>query len=294
MKIGIVTVLYNSEKVLDDFFRTLDEQTFKDFILYVIDNSSSDNSLFVAESLSREVNFKTIILPQSENWGVAKGNNIGIDAALADGCDYILLSNNDIVLNPDTIQNLQAGMQQTGATMAVPKIYFHDTGLIWHVGGSFSYYKGITLHRGSGQQDRGQFNKICSIEYAPTCFMLIHSDVFTRVGKMDEKYFVYYDDSDFVWRAVKKGHERLVYIPFSSLQHKESTCTGGNRSVFSLYYVYRNSIYFVRKNMKFPRKQLTLLYSALHTMIRKPFYYDKKQMQLIKKALRDGKNIQIE
>ena len=31
-KIGIVTVLYNSEPVLEDFFRTLNEQTYKNFI----------------------------------------------------------------------------------------------------------------------------------------------------------------------------------------------------------------------------------------------------------------------
>ena len=43
--IGIVTVLYNSENVLEDFFRTLDRQTYRDFSLYVIDNHSPDNSL---------------------------------------------------------------------------------------------------------------------------------------------------------------------------------------------------------------------------------------------------------
>ena len=40
-KIGIVTVLYNSESVLDDFFRTLNEQTYRNFVLYLVDNNSS-------------------------------------------------------------------------------------------------------------------------------------------------------------------------------------------------------------------------------------------------------------
>ena len=48
-KIGIVTVLYNSEKVLQDFFISLNTQTYKNFILYVIDNNSPDNSLVCAQ-----------------------------------------------------------------------------------------------------------------------------------------------------------------------------------------------------------------------------------------------------
>lgn len=47
-KIGIVTVLYNSESVLSDFFTSLEQQTYKNFILYVIDNASPDNSLQIA------------------------------------------------------------------------------------------------------------------------------------------------------------------------------------------------------------------------------------------------------
>lgn len=104
VRIGIVTVLYNSENVLEDFFRTLDRQTYRDFSLYVIDNHSPDNSLDRARELAATVRFRTEIIAEPENWGVAKGNNIGIVRALAEGCEYVLLSNNDIVLEPDTLE----------------------------------------------------------------------------------------------------------------------------------------------------------------------------------------------
>ena len=288
-KIGIVTVLYNSEKVLEDFFRTLDKQTFKDFQLYVIDNASHDNSLAVCNQLAQEVSFKTKIFAEKENWGVAKGNNIGIINALADRCEYVLLSNNDIVLSPDTIQNLYYGLIESKASMAVPKIYFHDTGRIWCAGGRFSYIKGSTPHIGYNQVDNSQYNKERKINYAPTCFMLIHRNVFYSVGLMDEKYFVYYDDSDFVWRAVMQNKEILMYIPYSILYHKESSCTGGAQSDFTLYHLARNSIYFINKNMSFPQKQLTLAYKWLYKMFRMPFVFSKTQVSVIKKGLYDGK-----
>lgn len=290
-KIGIVTVLYNSEKVLEDFFTTLEQQVFKDFTLYVIDNASSDNSLQKCRVLAEQVTFKTKIYPEKENWGVAKGNNIGIINALADRCEYILLSNNDVVLNPDTIQNLLDGMTQMGATMAVPKIYFHDTGLIWCAGGRFSKIKGVTYQFGYNQIDCKKYEAPQLIEYAPTCFMLIDSSVFYRIGLMDEKYFVYYDDTDFVWRAVKKAQEKLVYIPKSCMWHKESSCTGGTQSDFALYYLNRNSIYFCKKNMSIIQKFATLTYIYLHTNFRKTRFFTKEQMRTIKLAQKDSEKL---
>lgn len=252
--IGIVTVLYNCAPVLEDFFRTLDEQTYKDFILYVIDNKSSDNSLDEATRLSHVVGFKCVMLPQEENGGVARGNNIGIKAALADKCEYVLLSNNDIVLEPDTIKNLLDGMNRHGATMAVPKIYYWNTDkVIWMAGGKFKWLKARTKHRGNGEYDEGQYDVDHKIEYAPTCFMLILSDVFQRIGLMDERYFVYFDDTDFVWRAVKKGKEQLCYIYKAVIYHKVSFSTGGDESDFSIKYTNRNRILFVLKH-----------YGALH------------------------------
>lgn len=290
-KIGVVTVLYNSEKVLQDFFESLDQQSFKDFKVYVVDNASPDNSLTEVKRLAESVEFDTEIIIEKENWGVAKGNNIGIKRALEEECEYILLSNNDVVLTVDSIQNLLKGLEKNKAAIAVPKIYFYDTGKIWYAGGYFSYYKGNNPHIGMNEIDDPKFNHSKITEYAPTCFMLIKSEVFNRVGLMDEKYFVYYDDSDFIWRAVKQKREKLMYIPYSQIYHKESSSTGGVLSNFSLYYSSRNNIYFCLKNLKFPQKQLTLLFIYLHTLLRKPFLLTKEQNKLIKQAHKDGKNL---
>lgn len=259
--IGIVTVLYNCAPVLGEFFQTLNEQTYKDFILYVIDNKSSDNSLEEAERLSQIVDFKSVMLPQEENGGVARGNNIGIKAALEDKCDHVLLANNDIVLEPDSIEKLLEGMNRHGATMAVPKIYYWNTDkIIWMAGGKFKWLKARTKHRGERKRDNGQYDVDGNIEYAPTCFMLIQSDVFHRIGLMDERYFVYFDDTDFIWRAIKKGRERLYYIHESLIHHKVSFSTGGDESNFSIRYTNRNRVLFVLKHYGFFHKICVFLF----------------------------------
>jgi len=245
-KIGIVTVLYNSERVLLEFFDSLGIQTYQNFVLYVIDNKSPDNSLQMSTELSKSHTFSTKIIACEVNYGVAKGNNIGIKAALEDECDFVLLSNNDVVLLPETIERLLKGMTMHGTNMAVPKIYIYDTNQFWAAGGRFIKHRGFVGHFGAKEIDNGQYDVAKSVNYAPTCFMLIHKDVFNKVGFMDEKYFVYWDDTDFVYRAIKKN-ETLWYLPDAVLYHNESTSTGKN-SKFRSYYMSRNFIYFARKN----------------------------------------------
>lgn len=287
--IGIITVLYNSETVLEDFFRTLNEQTYRNFVLYLIDNNSLDRSVEKGKEYAKNVDFECKWFLQNENLGVAEGNNIGIKAALADNCDYILLANNDIVLEKDTIQNLLDGLCATDATMAVPKIYYWDKpNTIWTAGGGFLWLQFSTYHRGEHELDKGQYNKKQKINYAPTCFMLIKSAVFDRIGFMDKKYFVYYDDTDFVWRAVKLGSEKLMYIPESCLWHKVSSSTGGSLSEFTIYFAYRNHIYFARKYCHGIKFILFCAYIIFHFFIRKLFFYNRKQLLLILKGYREG------
>lgn len=288
-KIGIVTVLYNSEPVLEDFFRTLNEQTYKDFILYLVDNASKDDSVSKGQKYVKSVSFECKWLLQKENLGVAEGNNIGIKAALEDKCDYVLLSNNDIVLQPDTIEKLLAGMLSMKATMAVPKIYYWDNPKkIWMAGGGFQWLQFSTYHRGENEDDKGQYDESVLIGYAPTCFMLIESSVFSRVGFMDKNYFVYYDDTDFVWRATKIGTEKLVYIPKSVLWHKVSSCTGGSMSNFSLYYSRRNHVYFSMKYCHRVHLMLLILYLMAHFLMINTLIYSAGQNRLILKSYKDG------
>jgi GT2 family glycosyltransferase len=77
-KIGIVTVLYKSESVLPEFFESLEAQTYKNFILYIVDNKSPDNSLAISEAFKTKSTFETVVIANDDNYGVAKGNNIGI------------------------------------------------------------------------------------------------------------------------------------------------------------------------------------------------------------------------
>ena len=223
--IGIVTVLYNSQTVLKDFFNSLDKQHYRNIVLYVVDNKSPDDSLLQAKLLSTNCSFKSIFIENYCNEGIAKGNNLGIEKAISDGCEFILLSNNDVVIYEDTITNLYNRLTKKKVSISVPKIYMYDNKHIWFAGGSFSKLTFLAHHIGFNSKDLGQYDQEKYITYSPTCFMLIHRSVFKSVGMMDGKFFVYWDDTDFVFRALKQKY-KILYVPTSKLEHKESVSTG--------------------------------------------------------------------
>lgn len=286
-KIGIVTVLYNSETVLEEFFDTLSKQTYTNFILYVVDNLSPDQSLVLSEKLAKKYEFETVIIANDANYGVAKGNNIGIKRALENQCDLVLLSNNDIALENETLEKLLSGFDNHNADLAVPKIYYYGTNKIWAAGGGFNLRNGITIQYGMEEEDHGQFDVNMKVEYAPTCFMLIKKDVFESVGVMDENYFVYYDDTDFIYRALNQKNKKLWYISNSVIQHNESTSTG-KMSDFSVRFLWRNLVYFVLKNYNPLYALYVIIYNYLYILIILYFKYSRDQWLIAVRAYREG------
>ena len=102
-KIGLVTITYNAESVLTSFLECVWAQTYKNFILYIVDNESTDNTLSI---LKNQADARLEIIQNNTNLGVAAANNQGIKKALSDNCSQILLLNNDIEFNERLIETL--------------------------------------------------------------------------------------------------------------------------------------------------------------------------------------------
>lgn len=287
-KIGLVTVLYNSEDVLPDFFDSLAKQDYLSYWLYVIDNSPTNASALLAQKLATQHQIHNIsIVRNADNLGVATGNNQGIRLALEAGCKYVLLLNNDIVFQDTALlSNIVTLADHDHEDMIVPKIYYHDSGLIWYAGGHFEYWRGFIRHQGQNKPANTHAMSDRYVEYAPTCFMLIRAEIFKKVGWMDEQYFVYFDDTDFVWRAKNAG-VRIKYWAGGEVWHKVSSSTGGEASAFSIYYLTRNRIYFIRKQMRTVHQSVAIPY-LLITQIIKALAYNQSKRTALWNGIKDG------
>jgi GT2 family glycosyltransferase len=263
MLIGIVTVLYNSDSVLPGFFSSLRGQTERRLRLYIIDNSLTDSGLQLARQLAPESGIDAVFKFNGANLGVAAGNNQGIDLALADGCTHVLLANNDTEFAAGMLTGLLRTLDLTGSSAVTPKLYYYgEANLIWYAGGDIRPWTMRVPHYGMLTRDRGQYDHQSHVAYAPTCFLLLRAEVFAAVGRMDESYFVYYDDADFVWRMGRCGM-RIAFASDLVVLHKVSTSTGGGDSLFTLYYTNRNRLYFIRKHFHGPQKWLSLSFALL-------------------------------
>ena len=253
-KIGLVTITYNSAEVLKPFLDCVWKQTHKNIILYVVDNSSKDSTIKI---LSAESDNRLVLIKNDNNYGVAKANNKGILKAIEDKCDQVLIINNDVEFETTLVEKLLKVQAGHKCSLVSPKMmYFDDPENIWYAGSWFNKSKGyLPLHRGMRELDKGQYDKIVEVEYAPTCCLLAKKEVFEDVGLMNEKYFVYFDDTDFSYRVWKDGRHKILYFPFVEFYHKVGSLTKSfnkqdnriYRGDFFIKQNTRNHIYFLKQ-----------------------------------------------
>ena len=250
-KIGVVTVLFNSAKVIMPFIECVISQQHTKFNIYIIDNNSQDNSL---EIISNFTDSRIRLIRNDSNIGVAAANNIGIKNAFKDNCSKVLLLNNDIEFSSNLFSGLIQAQDLYGCSLVAPKIMFHSNkDIIWYAGGWFKKINGfLPFHRGLKEKDIGQFNTPVQVDYASTCCLLVNKEVIEDIGFMDEKYFVYFDDTDFLFRVFLNDKHKLWYSPNLVLFHKVGSLSNSFkgkkvRGDFFLQQNIKNHVYFLRK-----------------------------------------------
>jgi GT2 family glycosyltransferase len=263
--IGVVTVTYNSAEVLVPFLQCVFQQAHTDFILFAVDNASSDNTVRLLHDSGDE---RLRIICNHDNRGVAAANNQGIRAAIEAGCTSVLLLNNDTEFDSNLFSVLEEGLAKYDAEMICPKImYFGEPDRIWAAGGRFQPWLGYrTAHLGADEIDIGQHDFARLVTYVPTCCVLIKSEVFDKVGLMDERYFVYVDDVDFMYRAMKMKI-KLAYTHEAELLHKVGRLTGGEDSAFSHRFCTRNRVFFMLRHFGITASAPALILYQLYFLV---------------------------
>lgn len=239
----IVLLNYNGVHDTLECVESLQKITYPNFRIIVVDNGSSGDDVQQLRSLG-----KIILLIESDiNLGFSGGNNLGIKSALESGAEYILLLNNDTVVEPDFLERLIDGFgedDQIGIT--VPKInYYAEKGRVWYGGGYISKYRASGFTNGVGE-DETKYSTDKDVSFATGCCLLIKSSSISKVGLMDEGYFLYLEDTDYCMRYINAGY-RIKYIGGSKIYHKVSAATQKGNALLPLYYVTRNRFYFAKK-----------------------------------------------
>lgn len=261
--VGIVTVVTNEVSNLDNFFDSLDKQTFKDFILYFVDNNSSDNSAGHFQTLNKSGRIRTEYIFLNKNSGFSGGSNRGAEKASRTGCKYLFILNNDVVLENTCLEKLVKFMESHNDAAAVsPLLFRHKTeqpGVIQEFGGKIDFKKG----RLTKNYTNRNINEINFPEYLETDFVgggvcFIRSDIFSNVGMFEESYFAYFDEID-LSKRLKDKNCKLYALSTAVAYHNHIWKKKNNTGYYFEYYLNQRNKFLYLKKYKFHTQLLLIL-----------------------------------
>jgi len=206
----------------------------------VVDNGSSDGT----PDAVREAYPGVEVLEAGKNLGFTGGNNIGLRLALDRGADFVLLLNNDTIVDPGFFREmLSVATASEEIGFVSHKIYFLDPpDLLWFAGAKFSIRTGYGRVIGYREPDRGQYDVARTIDRPCGCAVLVSRRLCREAGLMDEGLFLYVDEVEWMLRARKHGF-KACYAPKAKVWHKVSASVGRESHPDAFYYGVRNTLY---------------------------------------------------
>ncbi len=252
--LAIITVIYQNYTILNDFFASLQSQYDRDFHVFLVDLTPRKNLQIITIPDDR------YSLIRGENKGYAHGVNLGIKAALSQNIARFAVVNPDIIFDTYFTQTCKHALNQFPDSIIGGKIFyahgyeyhknkdasstlqaslagsstlaaqaFKDT--IWYAGGRIDWAHATSHHIGVDDLDHPMYDQAGLTDFVTGCCMVYDKSVHEKVGKWDEKYFMYFEDTDYCMRAKKKGVQ-VRYEPAIKLWHKNAQSTGGSGSDF--------------------------------------------------------------
>jgi len=242
-KVAIVILNWNGLKDTLECLYSLQKITYPNYSIVVVDNGSRGND---AEIVKKRFGTYVSVIEKEENLGFTGGCNVGIRWAFRNRANYILLLNNDTVVDPNfLIEMVNVAQNDSQIGIVGPKILdYEQPNRIGAAGGRISFWTGVTPLFGKNEIDNGRFDCIREVDFVTGVALLIKDETIRRIGLLNELYFAYYEETDWCTRA-RKALFKVVYVPKAKVFHKIHR---RRESELEMYYMVRNRFIFMKKN----------------------------------------------
>ena len=265
--VSIITVNYNQAEVTCALLESLNKTTYPNLEVIVVDNHSTEDD----PSIIKQRYPNIVFIQNPINYGFAAGNNYGLMRARG---EYVMLLNNDIEVPPGFLEPLVAKLENHPEIGAVsPRIkFYYQPDTIQYAG--YTPMDRVTIRNfaiGYREKDRGQYNEDRETASAHGAAMMVPMRVVKEIGLMSYIFFLYYEEADWCERILKAGY-KIYYVGSSYVLHKESVSTG-RLSPLKIYYLNRNRIVFMRRNLHGKEYYVALLYQLLVAIPKNAFKY---------------------
>jgi GT2 family glycosyltransferase len=243
MSIAAVVPLWNGRPLLERLIATMERQTLPASEFIAVDNGSTDGALELARQHGARV------IQMGRNAGFAAAANRGIRESRA---EWIAILNNDVELAPDYFAKLKAANAwfATGKILSARQPGANTAGenSAGEIDGAFdALCRGGTAWRvGAGRPDGPQFAESRRIASAPWTAALFRSELFRRVGLLEERFESYLEDVDFGMRCAARGIDG-IYEPAAVAWHHGSA-TLGRWHPETVRHIARNQIFLLARH----------------------------------------------
>lgn len=266
-KTAVVIPNYNGIKFNADCLNSLKEQSIQDFEVIVVDNHSTDGS-------KEEIfcNFSWVKCVQRiDNGGFSVAVNEGIRQARKDGAEYIILLNNDTVVDKFFVEKLVQAIEKNEKCFSVQaKMLSMSNPDIIDDAGDFYTVLGWAYARGKGKS-ACKYNKKSKIFAACAGAAIYRGEIFDEIGYFDEAHFAYLEDVDIGYRAGLYGYHNM-YEPQALVYHAGSGSSGSRYNEFKIRLAARNSVYLIYKNQTLLQRIFHFLPLTVGFVIKQIFF----------------------
>ncbi len=244
-KVSVVVVLYNQAGLTLLCLQALAASVGVEFETIIVDNASSDRT---AQLLNRITGAR--VLRQDSNLGFLRAVNLSANHARG---EFMLLLNNDAVVEPNTLANAVARLDAEPSAGAVGgPILLWDGRLqeagsvIWRDGSCQGYGRG-------DMPEASAYQFVRDVDYCSGAFLMLRRELFEELGRFDEVFApAYYEETDFCVSLWEHGH-RVVYDPKVRVKHFEFASDIGSGQALALQQ--RNRDRFVARHESYLRSR---------------------------------------
>lgn len=243
-QVSVIVVNWNRKELLRACLRSLQQQSFTDFEVIVVDNGSGDGSADMVEQEfagSRDARFR--IIRNRDNLGFCTANNQGIAASRS---PLVALLNNDAEADPAWLEEMvKLSTQRPDAGMIACKILTYEDPRRIDKVGHLIYPDGQNRGRGAGELDCGQYDVIEEVAWPDGCACMFRREALEDCGGFDEDFYMFGDDAELGLRLRIAGW-KCLYVPTAVVRHHR----GGSApvgSTYRLYMIERNRVLLALK-----------------------------------------------
>ncbi|EGR0093535.1 glycosyltransferase family 2 protein [Vibrio vulnificus] len=234
-KVIVVTLNYNQVAYSKDCIESLLKSTYLNYQLLLVDNgSTSENFLEINKLFENEPLINIVRL--YENQGYVGGINHGMKLAYDMGADYILVMNNDTIIDQDAISSLvECAERYNEKAIVSGKVYNYDErDTLQYIGQDFDpdgMLNQRSIVKGRREKDVGQYDEEREMGMLDDIFWLIPKSLYEKLGSYSDYFYLYGEQNDYGFRALKEGY-KFVYTPNAKIWHKGgiTTCGGEKKS----------------------------------------------------------------